>query len=151
MHHFSSPDSQTVYTIGPCSSADFEWVKHYVKELELDDRDMLPEQFVVAHGTQGLAGFGRVREFSHLSELCSLGVLPGARNKRLGKELFNAMLQKTKQQPYLVCIIPAFFEEFGFSTCQHYPPEMQDKLDYCTGSLAVPEPYVVMTRQGASV
>lgn len=148
MHRFFSPDpSPLAYTIDHCGSADFDLVKRYVAELELDDRAMLQEQFLVLKDAQGrLAGFGRVREYDSCSEMCSLGILPGQRSKRLGKELVKQMIKKARQQTYLVCIIPSYFKEFGFSICSSYPPEMQDKLDYCLDSLAVPEPYVVMVR-----
>jgi N-acetylglutamate synthase-like GNAT family acetyltransferase len=145
MHHFLSPVSGQPYTIQSCSEADFEAVKHYVDELELDNRAMHSQQFLTLHNAQNrLVGFGRVREYQGFSELCSLGILPGEREKGLAKEMTAQMIQKATQTTYLVCIIPHFFEEFGFRICTTYPPEIQEKLDYCLDSLAVPEPYVVM-------
>lgn len=145
MHRFLSPASGQYYTIQPCSEADFEPVKQYVDELELDNRAMQAQQFLTLHDAQNrLAGFGRVREYQGFSEMCSLGILPGQRSRGLAKEMTAQMIKKATQTIYLVCIIPGFFEEFGFRICTTYPPEIQEKLDYCIGSLAVPEPYVVM-------
>ncbi len=139
--------SHSSYQIDSCSPELFEAVKKHIRELELDDRQMIQEQFLIATVNNRLAGFGRVREFNGFSEMCSLGVLPGQRLQGLGITLVQHLIKKATQPIYMVCIIPSFFERLGFRICDHYPEEMQQKLDYCTNSLAVPEPYVVMTNQ----
>ena|SRR6218665_1879710 len=145
MHRFLSPVSGQPYTIQPCNESDFATVKQYVDELELDNRAMQAQQFLTLQDAQNrLVGFGRVREYQGFSEMCSLGILPAQRSNGLAKEMTAQMIKKATQAIYLVCIIPGFFEEFGFRICTTYPPEIQEKLDYCIGSLAVPEPYVVM-------
>jgi N-acetylglutamate synthase-like GNAT family acetyltransferase len=147
MYQFLSPVSRQPYIIRACRNADFEAVKRYVDELELDNRQMEPSQFLTLHNEQDqLAGFGRVREYEGFSEMCSLGILPGERSKGLAREMTAQMIKKATQVTYLVCIIPLFFEEFGFRVCSEYPAELKEKLDYCLDSLAVPEPYVVMKR-----
>ena len=62
------------------------------------------------------------------------------------KNSHQALIEKTNQTIYLVCIIPEYFENFGFTICNSYPEEINDKLKYCTESLVVPEKYVVMRR-----
>jgi N-acetylglutamate synthase-like GNAT family acetyltransferase len=147
MYRFLSPVSGQSYTIRSCREADFEAVKQYVHELELDDRKMDFRQFLTMHNEQDqLVGFGRVREYKGFSEMCSLGILRGERSKGLAKEMTAQMIKKATQVTYLVCIMPLFFEEFGFRICDEYPAEIKEKLDYCLDSLAVPEPYVVMIR-----
>ena len=133
------------YCIDDCSREDFEAIKKHIVDLELDDRRMMREEFLTVSGT-ALAGFGRVREFNNFSEMCSLGILPGERCKGLGIELTRKLMEKALRPIYMVCVIPSFFETLGFTVCRHYPKEMQEKLDYCMSHLAVPEPYVVMTR-----
>ena len=148
MYRFLPNGSNTPYTINPCSDADFEAVEHYVDEMELDNRNLEGRQFLTMHNEQGLlVGFGRVREYRGFSEMCSMGILPGERLKGLGKEMTGQMIEKAKQPIYLVCIIPGFFEAFGFRICNQYPPEIMEKLNYCLDNLAVPEPYVVMIRE----
>lgn len=127
-----------------CSTSQFEQVKTLIQEYELDDRVLKQEEFLVINSSEGLLGFGRVRELEGFSEMCSLGILTHKRSKGLGKMLTEAIIQKAKQPIYLVCIIPEYFSEFGFKLCSQYPAQMQDKLNYCTESLVVPEPYVVM-------
>lgn len=129
-----------------CSAEDFELIKKYIAEFELDDRELQQNEFVTIHDQGLLLGFGRVREYEELSEMCSLGVILNERSKGLGKLLTQALIDKVNKPLYLVCIIPSFFEPFGFEICKNFPPEMQDKLDYCNSSLHVEEEYVVMRK-----
>lgn len=129
-----------------CSVDDFEQVKKYISDFELDDRRLKQEEFLTLHENGVLIGFGRVREFSNFSEMCSLGIIPDHRNTGLGKILFQTLIKKAKKTMYLTCIIPSYFEEFGFTVCTTYPKEMQEKLNYCTQNLIVEEEYVVMKK-----
>lgn len=76
-----------------------------------------------------------------------MGVIEPERLKGVGKQLVQALVQKSKGPLFLVCIIPEFFEPFGFYTVDEFPEEMQEKLNYCTSELVVPEKYVVMKYQ----
>ncbi len=129
-----------------CSTEEFEQVKHFITAFELDDRVLKQEEFLVIKNSEGLLGFGRVREFDGFSEMCSLGIITHKRSNGLGRLLTQAMIHKAKHHIYLVCIIPHYFESFGFKVCDTYPAQIQDKLNYCTDSLVVPEDYVVMER-----
>lgn len=64
--------------------------------------------------------------------------------KGVGKRLVHALIQKTTKPLYLVCIIPTFFEPFGFIEVDEFPKAMQEKLNYCNSELIVSEKYVVM-------
>lgn len=133
--------------IGSCSSEQFTLVKNYIKAYELDDRELIADQFLVATLNDQLVGFGRIREYPLCAEMCSLGVVEEYRNKGVAKALAKALIKKTNKPLYLVCIIPQFFTEFGFEICTSYPPELANKLHYCTSELVVEEPYVVMKKQ----
>lgn len=113
----------------------------------MDNRALNKEEFLVAMSNNELVGFGRIRQRENCSELCSLGVIEPERLKGVGKQLVQALIQKTNNPLYLVCIIPSFFEPFGFYTVNEFPEEMQEKLNYCTSELVVPEKYVVMKYQ----
>ncbi len=132
------------YSIHSCTSAQFEILKNYIQQFELDDRSLDHSQFLVALQNNKLVGFGRIREHVDCSELCSLGVIEPERNKGVGTALTKALIKKAKQPLYLVCIIPNFFEALGFKMCHTYPSALKNKLDYCTNELVVPEEYVVM-------
>lgn len=130
----------------PCSAHNFELVKQNIKKFELDDRNLLQEEFLTMTRFNKLIGFGRVREFEGFSEMCSTGIIEEERNKGLGARLLNALEKKAKQQVYLVCIIPDYFKRLGFEVCRDYPDGMQEKLNYCTTGLPVKEKYVVMRK-----
>ena len=76
--------------------------------------------------------------------MCSLGVIELERLKGVGKQIVQALTQKVEKPLYLVCIIPKFFEPLGFVLVDVFPEAMQEKLNYCTSELVVPEKYVVM-------
>ena len=131
-------------TIKPANQTDFELIKQLIKQFDLDDRDLQYTQFLVAKKGDELLGFGRIRIRENCSELCSLGVTEPKRLQGIGKRLVKELILKTKQPLYLVCIIPEFFTPFGFNVISNYPKEMQEKLNYCSSELIVPETYVVM-------
>lgn len=114
----------------------------------MDNRELLQEQFLGALSNDELVGFGRIRKRKSCSELCSLGVIEPERLKGVGKKLVRALIQKADDPLFLVCIIPEFFTPFGFKVVSEYPEAMQEKLDYCTSELVVPETYVVMKFEG---
>lgn len=130
--------------IKPASENDFELIKQLIHQFELDDRDLQYTQFLVAKEGSELLGFGRIRIRGNCSELCSLGVTEPKRLQGIGKELVKELILKAKEPLYLVCIIPEFFTPFGFEVVSDYPEEMQEKLNYCSSELIVPETYVVM-------
>lgn len=123
---------------------EFEHVVGFINRFELDNRFLQHQQFLAGFIKKDLVGFGRIRNHSDCSELCSLGVLEPQRLKGIGKELVKELVKKAVGPLYLVCIIPDYFEALGFKTVRKYPQAMQDKLEYCTQELVVPEPYVVM-------
>lgn len=126
------------------SVSDFELIKGFIKQFELDNRELKNDEFLVAKQNNELLGFGRVRQHNNCSELCSLGVIETERLKGIGKRLVKELTNKSPNNLYLVCIIPDFFKPLGFTVVNQYPQAMQQKLDYCTSELVVPETYVVM-------
>ncbi|MBL7890041.1 MAG: GNAT family N-acetyltransferase [Bacteroidia bacterium] len=123
---------------------EFQQICDYIREFELDDRDLMQEQFVAAYRNNELVGFGRLRERGDCTELCSLGVVTPHRRKGIGKALVKELIKRTKGELFLVCIIPDFFAPFGFKKTSNYPLSIQEKIDYCTAELVVPEKYVAM-------
>ena len=78
-----------------------------------------------------------------------MGVLEDYRQLGIAKALMLQKIKLATQPIYLCCIIPDYFTQFGFEITNHFPQEIQDKLQYCTSALAVEEPYVVMKYSGA--
>lgn len=132
------------------SVLDFVLIKEFIKQFELDSRELRVDQFLVAKHNNEMLGFGRIRQHNDCAELCSLGVVEPERLKGVGKRLVKELTKKNPNNLYLVCIIPDFFEPLGFKQVSQYPQAMQQKLDYCTSELVVPEPYVVMKYNGSN-
>jgi N-acetylglutamate synthase-like GNAT family acetyltransferase len=126
------------------NSGDFQLICDYIREFELDNRDLQPGQFTAAFRNSELVGFGRLRKHIDCIELCSLGVIAPLRRKGIGKAIVNDLIKNLSPKIYLVCIIPEFFSPFGFEITTVYPVSIKSKVNYCSEELVVPETYVVM-------
>lgn len=123
---------------------EFLQIRNYIQQFELDDRNLKQEEFIAAFRENELVGFGRLREHSDCVELCSLGVITQHRRQGIGKAIVKELIKKSESSIHLVCIIPQFFRPFNFQQVKNYPSAIQDKLNYCTQELIVPETYVAM-------
>jgi len=127
-----------------CQPQHFTSLKDTVKELELDDRYMTPDQFMVVEEKGKLMGFARLRKFSGFAELCTLGVPEQFRLKGIASQIVKVISETADCPLYLVSTLPSFFSKLGFVVCENYPTEIQQKLAYCNTHLFVKENYVVM-------
>ena len=123
---------------------EFKQIGSFITEFELDNRDLKIEQFIVALRDSQLIGFGRLREHIDCLELCSLGVVKSYRRQGIGKAIVTKLIENFSKNIYLVCIIPDFFIPFGFQKAETFPISIQNKIEYCTSELVVPETYVAM-------
>ena len=130
--------------IYPASLIDFENIKLHISNFELDNQDLQINQFIVAKQDSILLGFARIRSHQLFNEYCSLGVIEKYRQHGVAKKITEAIINQSKLDVYLVCIIPEYFEKLGFKIETNYPHEMKNKLDYCKSALIVEENYVVM-------
>jgi len=69
------------FTITSCDDVQFEKIKEYIAQFELDDRELKEKDFLIAVSGDELLGFGRILEYADCSELCSLGVVEPYRIK----------------------------------------------------------------------
>lgn len=133
-----------LFSLNEPTEKEFNKIRLLIAEFELDSRDLKKEQFIIALHNDELLGFGRLREHIDCSELCSLGVVASYRKQGIGKAIVNKLIENSQKKIYLVCIIPDFFEPFGFLKVEKYPPSIIAKIEYCTSDLKVPETYVAM-------
>jgi N-acetylglutamate synthase-like GNAT family acetyltransferase len=130
-----------------CTESLFAFVKKFIGDLELDDRQLSAGEFMVIAPGDELLAFGRVRQYDGFAEICSVGVHPQQRGKGLGVRITEALSSQITVPAYVVTVIPQFFAALGFAECFDYPPEIAEKLAYCTSSLPVEERYCVMTKR----
>src|ERR1035437_3849209 len=129
------------------SDKEFFQIVNYIHEFDLDDRSVEKEQFTAAFRENELVGFGRLREHSDCTELCSLGVVAEHRRKGVGKAIVKELIDKADRSIYLVCIIPKYFIPLGFKAVNEIPEPIRKKMNYCQHELVVPESYVPMLLQ----
>ncbi len=134
--------------IREAKESEFPIIKNHIQQFDLDNRELYYNQFIVAIINEKIIGFARIRKHKGCDEFCSLGVLNEYRNLGVAKLLIEARIKLGTQPIYMCCIIPHYFEKMGFKITNEYPIEMQDKLNYCTHSLIVEDPYVVMRYVG---
>jgi N-acetylglutamate synthase-like GNAT family acetyltransferase len=123
---------------------EFLQIRNYIQQFELDNRNLKQEEFTAAFRENELVGFGRLRQHSDSIELCSLGVVTQHRRQGIGKAIVKELIKRADKSIHLVCIIPEFFNPFGFKTVENVPASIQNKIDYCISELVVPETYVAM-------
>ena len=117
----------------------------YVKEFVLDDEGMREQQFIISKNNDQVVGFGRLKNHNYFSELCTLGVVTEYRGKGIGKTLVNELIKKAAgKHIYVVCIIPTYFQKFGFEISEQYPDIIKKKYALCTQLFVVEEEYCVM-------
>jgi len=138
------PETISSYKLSACSDEDFKNVVELIAEMQLDSNDLQPSQFIIAKSNAKLVGFGRLRTYEGCQELCSLGVIEASRNKGVGTLISQALKEKSTKPLYAVTIIPGYFKRLGFEQVIDFPKEIMAKVQYCTGSLPVPETYVAM-------
>lgn len=129
------------------TNKEFQTICDFIREFELDNRDLKKEQFILAVAGNQVLGFGRLRKHADCTELCSLGVVTPHRMKGIGKAIVQELIKDSTDAVFLVCIIPDFFTPLGFCVTEKYPASVRDKILYCTQELVVPESYVAMVFQ----
>jgi N-acetylglutamate synthase-like GNAT family acetyltransferase len=134
-------------TLRTPTEQEFIQIQKYIHQFELDNRNLKQKEFTAAFRGNELVGFGRLRHHADCVELCSLGVVTNYRRKGIGKAIVSDLIQRSCSEIYLVCIIPNFFAPFGFRIISSFPSAIQEKLDYCTSELVVPEEYIAMIFQ----
>jgi N-acetylglutamate synthase-like GNAT family acetyltransferase len=128
-------------------TTEFKQIRDHIREFELDDRELMQEEFTAAFRNKELVGFGRLRKHIDCTELCSLGVVTSHRKKGIGKAIVLELIKRSETEIHLVCIIPNFFSPFEFKIVENFPASIQNKIEYCTSELVVPEKYVAMLLQ----
>lgn len=128
------------------NQSEFQQISFFIKEFQLDNRDLQEHQFTAAFIEDNLVGFGRVREHKDCSEICSLGTLVEFRKRGICKMIVQHLIKINQTNLFLVCIIPDYFKPFGFEIVDEYPEVIRDKKKYCTVELVVPENYFVLKK-----
>jgi len=105
------------------SPSDIEELTYYIYKYKLDGENISHEQFKIAKAGEKLAGFGRIKRYNEVFELCSVGVIEEFRNNKIGTKLVNNLIETFPgQEIWLTTRNFEYFQRFGFQKC-HTPPE----------------------------
>ncbi|MCD4797605.1 MAG: GNAT family N-acetyltransferase [Methanosarcinales archaeon] len=114
-------------------------LSQYILETELVDDNI--DQFVVAETGDRIVGCACLDSNMSLVELRSIAVLPGWKNKGIGRRLFETLMQRAKgmtDRIYVRTTARGFFEKMGFEALDGSQKAVLwqdcadcDKLDVC--------------------
>ena len=109
----------------PATLADLPAIVACVRRFHLDDEDLAAEQFVVARER----AFGRIKPYSRVHELGSVGVLEAERGRGLGELIVRELVRRfPTREVYITTDLPAYFARFGFRRIEDPPPEIAAKI-----------------------
>jgi N-acetylglutamate synthase-like GNAT family acetyltransferase len=132
--------------IRQAKESDFPQVARLAEELALDYPGMENDRIWIAEEKGRVVGIVALKKHSDSSELASLGVDPGFRNRGLGRRLISALTKSVTDDIYLATIIPDFFARWGFKRAGSVPAGMQKPPAWCEG--CPKEKCTVMVRAG---
>jgi N-acetylglutamate synthase-like GNAT family acetyltransferase len=123
-----------VYTVAvphvePATAADMMEIESCVRRFRLDDERLAAEQFVVVRDGARLVAFGRIKPYTDVSELGSVGVLETERGRGLGSLVVRELIRRfPTRDVYITTDLPEWFARFGFVRIEDPPPELEAKL-----------------------
>src|SRR5438874_2588190 len=87
------------------------------------------EQLVVARERGRLVAFGRIKPYSRVHELGSVGVLEAERGRGLGELIVRELVRRfPTREVYITTDLPTYFARFGFRRIEDPPPEIAAKI-----------------------
>ena len=125
------------------SSEEYQKVLEAANRMKLDVSNASIHQFVVVMNNSDVMGFVRTVNKGEIVELSTLGVVRKYRGTGMGAILVKN-LQENNQELYLVTVIPALFEKYGFNKTNKVPQELQPKVNQCSLWHGFGEPVVML-------
>lgn len=114
--------------IRAAKSEDLKIISDYMKEYELDTKDIKIEQFVVAEVLKNLAGFARIKKYQNIYEIASVGVVKEYRNLGIAREMIEYLITNCPSEKiWIVTKIPEYFSKLGFEKTDLAPTELVTK------------------------
>jgi N-acetylglutamate synthase-like GNAT family acetyltransferase len=101
------------------------------KALDLDCEGMDLSEFTIARKGKEIIGFGRLKRYDVCLEASTIGVIKEEQGKGIGSMIVNELLKRSTEDLYLICVIPAFFERFGFAEVNVFPDVLLKKCEFC--------------------
>jgi len=107
---------------------DMQKILPHIVEFRLDCENLKHEQFVIAEVKDEIAGFGRIKPYSEMFELSTIGVIKGYREKGVGNRIIKHLIETfPSNEIWITTKIPDYFAKFGFQMTPDPPKEIQDK------------------------
>ena len=110
------------------NNEDIQNILPFIESFGLDNERLNPEEFVIAEIEGNLAGFGRIKSYHNVFELCTIGVIQQYRNIGVGKKIVNHLIQIFPfDEIWLTTKKPDYFSSFGFVESENPPYEVIKK------------------------
>jgi N-acetylglutamate synthase-like GNAT family acetyltransferase len=118
-------------------------IQQLLEGVRGDDRDMTPDEFIVAHMDDKIVGCARIKMLeTGEPELASVAVVAGMRGRGIGSELVNSIARRERHRPiYLLCLeeAGAFYLKLGFriASPKELPAELKQEYERIQANLAL--------------
>jgi N-acetylglutamate synthase-like GNAT family acetyltransferase len=117
--------------LSPSSESDIFVIEQLARSLDLDLEDISFHQFITAKRNGKIIGFGRMRTYPDCSEIATVGVIPEEQKSGVGSLIIKELIRTGPREIFVTCVIPDFFNKFGFQLVKQYPSVLQKKVDFC--------------------
>jgi N-acetylglutamate synthase-like GNAT family acetyltransferase len=115
--------------VEPATAADMPVIEACVGRFRLDDENLAAEQFIVVREGDRVVAFGRIKPYTAVHELGSVGVVEEERGRGLGALVVRALIRRfPAPDVYITTDLPAYFARFGFERIDAPPPEIAAKV-----------------------
>ena len=124
-------NSANTFQISEAVPEDYIMIDALAKSMDLDRQNLHAEQFVVVRKGNQILGFGRLLKHDGFCEIATLGVTEPFRKKGIGEVIVRKLSEKTREDIFLVTVIPAYFSKLGFSEVQEFSDVFLKKIEFC--------------------
>ncbi len=115
----------------PATESDMLVIEQLARSLDLDMESMSHTQFISAKRNDKIVGFGRLRTYPECTEIATVGVIPEEQKSGVGTLIIKELIRLGPAEIFVTCVIPDFFNKFGFQLVKQYPSVLQKKVDFC--------------------
>ena len=127
-------------------ASDMPLIEQLAKAFDLDCNDFILDQFIVAKRNEKIIGFGRLRKYPECAEIATVGVIEEEQKNGVGSLIVKELIRTGPSEIFVTCVIPDFFNKFGFQMVKQYPAVLQKKVDFCKSYDFSDEQVFVMKR-----
>jgi len=109
---------------------DMPFIEQTIREFNLDEENLEPDQFVTLWKPGRMIAFGRIKPYQRTYELGAVAVVEEERGQGLGEAVIRELIRRFPQdEVYITTNLPAYYERLGFLRTTILPDELVAKIE----------------------